>query len=67
MPDWGWDEWEALPRVGTPTLFVVGELEDPDDETAEGAALMPNASRFRVLGQATSVHSSDANLFSRKC
>jgi pimeloyl-ACP methyl ester carboxylesterase len=51
MPDWGWDEWEALPRVSTPTLFVVGELEDPEDETGEGAALMSNASRFRVPGE----------------
>jgi pimeloyl-ACP methyl ester carboxylesterase len=46
--DWGWDEWDALPRVKAPTLFVVGELEDPDEETAAGAARMPNGRRVRL-------------------
>jgi pimeloyl-ACP methyl ester carboxylesterase len=42
-PHWTWDAWEALPRIKTPTLFLVGELEDPDRETAQAAALMPDA------------------------
>ena len=41
---WGWDEWEAMPRIKAPALFLVGELEDPDKETAEAARLMPEAS-----------------------
>ena len=51
LPDWGWSEWESLPRVSTPTLFHLGELEDPEDETGEGASLMPHGTRIRVLGQ----------------
>ena len=43
-PHWAWDPWDALPRIKTPTLFIVGELEDPDGETAEAAALMPDGS-----------------------
>lgn len=52
MPNWNWDEWEAFPHIVAPTLFLTGELEDLDDETAEAAALMPNGTRFRVPGQA---------------
>jgi pimeloyl-ACP methyl ester carboxylesterase len=48
--DWGWDDWEALPRVTAPTLFLTGELEDPDDATAGAAARMPNGSRVRLAG-----------------
>jgi pimeloyl-ACP methyl ester carboxylesterase len=51
LPNWNWDEWEALPHIVAPTLFLTGELEDPDDETAEAAALMPNGTRFRIPGQ----------------
>jgi len=51
LPDWKWDEWASLPRVSAPTPFIVGELEDPDDQTSEGAALMPNGARVRVLRQ----------------
>lgn len=51
LSSWNWDEWDALPHIVAPTLFVTGELEDPDDETAEAAALMPNATRFRIPGQ----------------
>jgi pimeloyl-ACP methyl ester carboxylesterase len=51
LPDWNWDEWEALPRIVPPTLFLTGELEDPDDHTARAAALMANATRFRIPGQ----------------
>lgn len=49
-PRWGWDFWEALPRVTAPTLFLTGELEDPDDGTAAAAARMPNGTRIRLTG-----------------
>ena len=49
-PSWGWSSWEALARVDAPGLFVVGELEDPDDEMAAAAARMPNGQRIRVPG-----------------
>lgn len=48
--DAGWDEWEALPRVKAATLFLAGELEDPDEGTAAAAARMPNGSRVRLAG-----------------
>ena len=41
---WAWNEWEAMPRVKNPTLFLVGELEDPEKVTAQAAAAMPDAS-----------------------
>jgi pimeloyl-ACP methyl ester carboxylesterase len=47
-PLWDWSPWEALPMVGAPTLWIVGELEDPDDSMAEAASMMPNARRVRV-------------------
>lgn len=46
-PSWNWSAWESLPRVATPTLFLVGELEDPDDVIAEAAARTPSATRMR--------------------
>jgi len=45
---WGWSSWEALGRVAAPTLFLVGELEDPDDTMAGAAAEMQHGSRVRV-------------------
>ncbi len=51
MPEWKWSAWESLPRVVAPTLFMVGELEDPEDQTGTGAALMPNGTRLRVAGE----------------
>jgi pimeloyl-ACP methyl ester carboxylesterase len=48
--DSGWDGWDALPRVKAPTLFLAGELEDPDDGTAAAAARMPNGRRVRLAG-----------------
>jgi pimeloyl-ACP methyl ester carboxylesterase len=47
-PLWNWSPWDALPRVNVPTLFLAGELEDPDDVLGEVAASMPNASRIRI-------------------
>jgi pimeloyl-ACP methyl ester carboxylesterase len=49
-PDWNWNEWGSLGHVVAPTLLVAGELEDPEDETGQAAALMPNATRLRVAG-----------------
>ena len=48
--NWDWDDWEALPRVTAPTLFLTGELEDPEDATAGAAARMPNGTRVRLAG-----------------
>lgn len=48
---WRWSIWDSLPRVSAPTLFLVGEREDPEDETARAAALMPKGTRFRIPGQ----------------
>ncbi len=47
-PDWNWSLWDALPKIDVPALYLVGELEDPDDAVGEAAALMPNASRVRI-------------------
>lgn len=51
LPNWNWNEWDALPHIVAPTLFLTGELEDPEDQTAAAAALMPNGTRFRIPGQ----------------
>ena len=51
ISDWNWDEWEALPLISAPTLFLTGELEDPDDETGTAASSMPDGTRFRIPGQ----------------
>jgi pimeloyl-ACP methyl ester carboxylesterase len=45
---WTWSAWDAMPRIDVPTLFLAGELEDPDDVLAEAAAAMPHASRVRI-------------------
>ena len=50
MPNWNWRAWEALPHVVAPTLFLTGELEDPDDQTAVAAARMPDGRRIRLDG-----------------
>lgn len=47
---WGWNEWEAMPRVANPTLFLVGELEDLELQTEEAARLMPDASCVYLPG-----------------
>lgn len=51
FPDWDWDEWDALPKVTTPTLFLTGELEDPDDHVAQAVARMPHGERMRFPRQ----------------
>ncbi|HVH66052.1 MAG TPA: hypothetical protein VM674_08450 [Candidatus Acidoferrum sp.] len=39
-----------LARITTPTLFLTGEFEDPNDETAQAAGRMPNGRRIRLAG-----------------
>lgn len=47
-PSWNWSPWDALPLVSSPTLMIVGELEDPDDLMGTAASLMPQGSRVRI-------------------
>jgi len=47
-PLWSWSVWDAMPRINAPTLFLAGELEDPEDILAEATRLMPHATRVRV-------------------
>jgi pimeloyl-ACP methyl ester carboxylesterase len=49
--EWGYSAWELLPAVGAPALFVVGELEDPEDTMATAAARMPDGAQLRVPGK----------------
>lgn len=49
--DWGWSSWDALPNVPCPGLFLVGELEDPDDGMLRAARRMPSATRVRIPGK----------------
>ncbi|HEY2311664.1 MAG TPA: alpha/beta hydrolase [Gaiellaceae bacterium] len=51
LPDWDWDEWEALGKLSTPTLFLTGELEDPDDLVEQAVERMSNGARVRIAGQ----------------
>jgi pimeloyl-ACP methyl ester carboxylesterase len=45
-----WDVDATLRGVETPTLYVTGSLEDPDDITGRSAGTMPNAKRVRLDG-----------------
>jgi pimeloyl-ACP methyl ester carboxylesterase len=47
---WNWEPWAALSRLQVPVLFVVGELEDPEDTMAEGVAQSSRGSLVRVPG-----------------
>ena len=47
-PSWNWSPWDALPLIDSPTLMIVGELEDPEDVMGEAASLMRDASRIRI-------------------
>jgi 3-oxoadipate enol-lactonase len=47
-PDWDWSGWDAMPKITAPTLFIDGELEDPEDVMGEAASLMPHARRVRI-------------------
>jgi len=50
LPEWQWDEWDALPAIDTPTLFLTGELEDPDDRVGRIVARMQAGERLRLAG-----------------
>ncbi|HEY5630032.1 MAG TPA: alpha/beta hydrolase [Candidatus Limnocylindrales bacterium] len=49
-PDWHWEEWDVLPTLRVPTLFLTGELEDPDDAVGAMVDRMPKAERVRLTG-----------------
>ena len=51
VPAWDWYPWRALPQIACPTLFLVGEREDPYDLMAEAASLVPGAFRLRIADQ----------------
>ncbi|HZS61308.1 MAG TPA: alpha/beta hydrolase [Gemmatimonadaceae bacterium] len=48
FPDTGWEEWDALPNIETPTLFLTGELEDPENEVAVMVGMMKHAELLRL-------------------
>ncbi len=51
IPSWnGWEEWDVLPTLSTPTLFLTGELEDPDDDVAKVVDRMQAGERRRLMG-----------------
>ena len=49
--DWHWSSWDALARITIPILFLVGELEDPDDGMAAAATETPRGRRLRIPGK----------------
>jgi hypothetical protein len=49
--DWNWSSWDALAQISVPILFLVGELEDPDDRMAAAAAESPHGRRVRIPGK----------------
>lgn len=48
--DWGWSLWNAIERVPVPILFVMGELEDPDDSMAAVVSRSESAREVRLDG-----------------
>jgi pimeloyl-ACP methyl ester carboxylesterase len=46
----GWDAQAQLPHVQAPTLFLIGEREDPQDMMARLVARMPDGRRVRLRG-----------------
>lgn len=42
--------WPLLPRLTVPTLFVVGQYEDPDGDAARAAAAVPDGAAVTVDG-----------------
>jgi pimeloyl-ACP methyl ester carboxylesterase len=51
IPSWnGWEEWDVLPSLSTPTLFLTGELEDPDDDVGDIVGRMHAGERCRLMG-----------------
>ena len=51
VPEWHWDEWDVLPAIATPTLFVTGELEDRDDNVGQIVARMRHGERLSLTGR----------------
>jgi pimeloyl-ACP methyl ester carboxylesterase len=49
-PEWHWEEWDALPELDVPTLFLTGELEDRDDNVGEIVARMHRGEVLRLTG-----------------
>lgn len=50
LPDWQWEEWDALPLLDTPVLFVTGELEDKDNDVGEVVGRMRRGEVLRLEG-----------------
>jgi len=50
FPSWRWEEWDVLPGIEAPTLFLTGELEDRDNHVGRLVARMPNAEVLRLAG-----------------
>jgi pimeloyl-ACP methyl ester carboxylesterase len=50
VPLWQWDEWDVLPEIDTPMLFLTGELEDRDDNVGTIVGRMRHAERCRLTG-----------------
>ena len=50
LPDWHWEEWDVLPELDTPVLFLTGELEDRDDNVGEIVGRMKNGDLLRLTG-----------------
>jgi pimeloyl-ACP methyl ester carboxylesterase len=49
-PDWNWSPVDALAAVTQPTLFLIGELEDPQGNMTAVAARMPHGQVHRLAG-----------------
>jgi pimeloyl-ACP methyl ester carboxylesterase len=49
--DWHWNSWDALSRINSPILFLIGELEDPDDEMSAAVAEAPHGRLIRIPGK----------------
>jgi pimeloyl-ACP methyl ester carboxylesterase len=64
FPEWHWEEWDALPEIDTPTLFLTGELEDRDDHvgTIVGRMRRGEVLRLPQLGHINAFLATDAVL-----
>jgi pimeloyl-ACP methyl ester carboxylesterase len=50
LPDWHWEEWDVLPEIDTPTLFLTGELEDREDNVGQIVERMHHGEVLRLPG-----------------
>lgn len=46
--DWHWDEWDLLPGLDTPALFLTGELDDEDNHVGTIVARMRHAGAHQL-------------------